>query len=118
VLLISKEVESLPDRLGLGLTSENPDNVYDTKVNGNGTYTFSNVPAGEYYIVVISKNTNENMDKVAGYRSWGEAYYLFSEKGRENALLNAKIYKTRNGEVTVYDNKTTDFSYDFGLTYI
>ena len=118
VYLISKNVKSLPDSMGLGLTSGCPDNVYATKVSGTGSYTFSNVPAGEYYIVVISKNTNDNPSYVSGPATWGPAYGLFSAKGQENALRNAKLYKTRNSSVTVYGNRTTDYSYDFGITYI
>lgn len=117
VILISNTVESLPDRLALGMTTEEAEGVYTTEVNGSGTYTFSNVPSGEYNIVVISENTNENPSKVYGSRSWGSAYFLFSEKGKESAELTAKVYKIRSGKITVVGDKTTDYSYDFGITY-
>lgn len=118
VLLISKNVKKLPDRLGLGMTSENPEGVYDVKVDGNGNYSFNHIPAGEYIIVVLSKNTNEDPDRVAGYRTWGDAYGLFSEKGQSNALLTAKTRKIRSDKITVHGDETTNYSYDFGITYI
>lgn len=118
VILVSKSVTTLPDSLGLGLTSGLPEGCYGKKVDGSGNYTFDNVPTGEYYLIIISKNTNENMDRVSGYGSWGGAYYLFSDKGKENALLNAKLYKTRTTSITVSDGQTTTYSYDFGITYI
>ena len=117
ILLISKDVKSLPDRLGLAMTSEKVDGLYDTKADGNGNYVFNHIPAGEYYIVVLSKNTNEDPSKVAGYRSWGPAYGLFSEEGQNNALLTAKTRKIRNDNIVVYGDETTNFSYDFGITY-
>ena len=118
ILLIAQDVKSLPDRLGLGMMSENPDKVYNTTANGTGAYSFDHIPAGEYYIVVISKNTNENPDRVYESRTWGPVLSLFSEKGQSNAMLTAQTHKTRNDTITVYDKETTNFSYDFGITYI
>ena len=118
VILVSKNVKSLPDSLGLGLISSLPEGCYGVKVDGTGNYTFDNVPVGEYYIVIISNNTNENMSKVTGYGSWGGTYTLFTDKGKENAILNAKVNKTRTTSITVSDGQTTTYSYDFGITYI
>jgi uncharacterized protein YcfL len=91
VILVSKSVTSLPDSLGLGMISELPEGCYGKKVDGSGNYTFDNVPTGEYYLIIISANTNENMDRVTGYNSWGGTYSLFSDKGKEHALRNAKL---------------------------
>ena len=118
VILVSKSVTSLPDSLGLGLISGLPEGCYGKKVDGSGNYTFDNVPTGEYYLIIVSKNTNENMDRVTGYGSWGDAYALFSDKGKENALRHAKLHKTRTTSITVLDGQTTTYSYDFGITYI
>jgi hypothetical protein len=118
VLVVSEKVKSLPDSVALGLRPYDLDGVYYAKVDGAGNYTISNIPAGKYYIVVISKNTNENMNNVVGAYSWGKVYSLFSEKGKENALLTAKIYKTRSDTITIYGNRSTVFSYDFGITFI
>ena len=103
--------------LGLGLISVLPEGCYGKKVDGSGNYTFDNVPTGEYYLIIVSKNTNENMDRVTGYGSWGGAYSLFSDEGKENALLHAKLYKTRTTSITILDGQTTTYSYDFGITY-
>ena len=118
VILVSKSVTSLPDSLGLGMISELPEGCYGKKVDGSGNYTFDNVPTGEYYLIIISANTNENMDRVTGYNSWGGTYSLFSDKGKEHALRNAKLFKTRTTSITVSDGQTTTYSYDFGITYI
>ena len=118
VFLISKTVTSLPDSVGLGLTSSLPDGCFGTKVDGAGNYTIDNVPVGEYYLVIISKNTNEKMDNVAGFRTWGDVYFLFSSKGQESALNMAKLHKTRTTTISILENKTTTYSYDFGVTYI
>ena len=117
VILVSKSVTSLPDSLGLGLTYSLPEGCYGVKVDGTGNYTFDNVPVGEYYLVIISQNTNEKSDSVTGIGSWGGTYSLFTKEGKENALLSAKIYKTRTTSITVFDGQTTTYSYDFGITY-
>lgn len=57
------------------------------------------------------------MDYVTGIGSWGDVYLLFSEKGQENALLTAKINKTRTHKISIVDGDTTTYSYDFGITY-
>lgn len=120
VILISTKVKSLPDRLGYGISLENldlPEGVYTTTVTGTGNYTFDNVPIGDYYLVIISNNTNEKTDQVTGSGSWGEAYALFSEQGQEYALTTAKLHKTRSTKIKVSDGETTNYSYDFGMTY-
>lgn len=118
IIIISKDATSLPDSIALGVGGDLPVGVYMTEADGNGNYTFDAVPAGEYYVVVISKSTNENPDYISGYSTWGKAFDLFSEKGKENALLFAKVRKTKNDSITVYADRTTTFSYDFGITYL
>ena len=118
VILVSKNVKSLPDSVALGHTYALPEGCYGVKVDGTGNYTFDNIPIGEYYIVIISKNTNENSSYVNGVSQWGGVYYLFSTQGQSNAITLSKVYKTRTASITVSDNQTTTYSYDFGVTYI
>ncbi len=117
--LIKDLPQRLPDELGLGLVSSSAeDGIYGTTVDGNGNYIFEDIPIGDYYIVLISKATNDNPMYVGGLETWGIPYCLFTEKGKNNALLTAKVYRTRNGRVTIKENKSTTFSYDFGITYM
>lgn len=116
VILVSKSVKVLPDSFGLGLWSYAPKGCYIVKVDGAGNYTFDNIPVGEYYLVIISNNTTDNIYNVSVLESWGSISSLFSEKGRENALLTAQVHKTRNTSITVFDGQTTTYSYDFGIT--
>ncbi|MBP3313279.1 MAG: hypothetical protein J6K84_01270 [Oscillospiraceae bacterium] len=118
IFLIPKNTKSLPDGIGLGLTSYAKDGIFATKAGGNGSYTINQVPAGEYYVVVISNNTNDNPSRVADYNTWGPTILMFSEKGKTNAMTTAKVNKIRHGSVTIYGNRSADYSYDFGITYI
>ena len=119
VILVSKSVTSLPDSVGIGMTVELPDGCYGKTVDGSGNYTFDNVPIGEYYLIIISKNTNPNKNLGHEFYSycWGGVYSLFSETGKEYALNYAKYYNTWTPSITVLDGQTTTYSYDFGITY-
>lgn len=46
IFLISKNVKTLPDKIGLGLSS-NTEGVYRTEVDGSGKYTFDRIPVGK-----------------------------------------------------------------------
>ena len=118
VILVSKKVKSLPDNVGYGIMKDAGEGVYSIKVDGSGKYTFDRLPIGEYYVVIISRNTNENMDYVTGTRSWGDVYLLFSETGKEKALSTAKVFKTRTTTITIEYGETTTYSYDFGITWV
>lgn len=118
VILVSTSITSLPDHIAAVVKMNSlPEGCFYTKVDGSGNYTINNVPVGEYYIVLLSANTNENRNSVSGYLSWGKVYGMFSKEGQESALVMARIYKTRTSKITVYEDQTTTYSYDFGITY-
>ncbi len=117
VLLISKSVTSLPDSVALGLISSLPDGCYGTKVDGLGKYQFDDIPVGDYYIVIISKNTNSGSD--AGSMYWGfSVYSMFSKDAQETANNTCWLHKIKSTSITVKEGQTSTFSHDFGLTYI
>ena len=66
---------------------------------------------------MMSKNTNEDRNEVVGEYSWGQAFNLFSEEGKEVAMAKARLDKTRTTIIEVFDGQTTTYSYDFGITY-
>ena len=119
VFLISKKVTSLPDSMGYGWTWDVDDyeGIYATEVDGSGNYILNDIPVGEYYIVLISENTNTG-ESNAGVRYWGASlYYKFSEEGRKYADSLAFLSKIETESVTISDGKTTSFSHDFGITW-
>ena len=120
VFLISKGVTSLPDSMGSGSTWEVDDceceGVYATEVDGSGNYILNDIPVGEYYIVLISKNTNTGKQN-AGAMYWGPVYNMFSDEGKERADSQAFLSKIEYESVTISEGKTTSFSHDFGITY-
>jgi len=118
VFLISKKVTSLPDSMGYGWTRDVDDyeGVYATEVDGSGNYILNDIPVGEYYIVLISENTNTGKQN-AGAMYWGPVYNMFSEEGKERADSQAFMSKIEYESVTISEGKTTSFSHDFGITY-
>lgn len=117
VYLISKSIKSLPNNVAAGATFDLPEGVYVTTVSGTGRYNFDRIPVGKYYLVMMSKNTNEDRNEVVGEYSWGQAFNLFSEEGKEVAMAKARLDKTRTTIIEVFDGQTTTYSYDFGITY-
>ena len=118
VFLISQKVTSLPDSVAYGWTFglSNYEGVYATEVDGNGKYILDDIPVGDYYIVLISDNTNSGM-KDAGALYWGPVYNMFSTEGKKNADSEAYLSKIKYASVSILNEKTTTFSYDFGITH-
>lgn len=117
VLLISAKVTSIPDQVVVGMyigIDEN-DGIYVTNVDGTGTYTLENIPVGEYYIVVVSANTS-NFSRGSWY-DWGlEVYNMLSDEGKKSADIFAQTNKVESSKITIEENKTITFSYDFGVS--
>ena len=119
VYLISKSVTSLPYTVGIGMTTSLPEGCYAKKVDGTGSYTFDNMPVGEYYMVLISKNTCDNILQVTeetASRNWGYVYSLFDAKGKDDAFHLARLYRIRSTSISVKYGEVTTYSYDFGVT--
>ena len=90
--------------------------VYETKVDVNGNYSFEDIPVGKYIGVISSKNTTRNIsEKLQPNKTLksliGDFNYEIFEANRMT------LYKHIVKEIDVKVDKTTDFSTDFGYTY-
>lgn len=117
VLLVSKEVTSLPEELGHlheisveTITPSLPENVYLTRVDGHGAYSFDSIPTGEYYIVFYSFNGYNETYAYDIDRDLGPFYYLLSRAGQAAAEKSLRWYDATHGEVKVSAGQTSDFS--------
>lgn len=117
VYLISKSITSLPNNIALGINvPADLEDCYYTEVDGTGSYLFENIPVGEYYIILMSKNTNSG--STSGVNHWGkEIYSMFSAEGQEYADAICYLHKIKSDSITVIDDKTTTYSHDFGITF-
>lgn len=108
--------------LAYAIDPEGHNGVYCAKVDGFGQYTIDKIPAGNYRLVTISRNTT------GGYR-------FQDKKGWEKMIKNImgdflttselKTFKTMVGynnivytDVSIEDGQTLTHSFDFGYTYI
>jgi 23S rRNA pseudoU1915 N3-methylase RlmH len=96
--------------------------VYCASVDGMGNYIFDRIPVGEYLLVIKSNKTTsgsgfdnkESYEKaisnaVSGYVTKTNADFLGKYIGYQKYTFKS---------ITVYENDTTNVSYDFGITYI
>lgn len=95
---------------------ENELGIYTAKANGYGNYEIKNVPVGEYYILVVSNNTNSDMT-IDDYDA-ERLKEIIRDEDYENLELKLKLNKYELNTIEVETNQITDFSYDFGNTYI
>ena len=96
--------------------------VYATEVDGVGHYAFNNVKVGDYKIVILSRNTtsgsafdNEEL-YASSLSSFASAYVNANNANMLGKYIGYNKYKT--GDVSVRENQTFSFGYDFGITYI
>lgn len=96
--------------------------VYTAKVDGQGNYKFNRVPVGEYKIIVVSKETTDGSafdDIDSYYIHLSNQVYTCLKKDNIKSLSKFIGYKKFEVEtIDVYEDDDTDFSHDFGVTYI
>ncbi|MED1800828.1 hypothetical protein [Brevibacillus porteri] len=91
--------------------------LYAAKANGYGNYEIGNVPAGEYHILVVSKQTIRNVQEpVDDLTAYTLNPYVRDWENFEAATF--LLYKHVLSKITIEENQTLDFSHDFGNTYI
>ena len=93
--------------------------IHCTEVDGMGNYYLDNVPAGYYYLLIVSEETNESPDmedmnkKVARNYLEGKITAEALERLELNLSLNSFEFET----IEIKANQTARFSHDFGYTY-
>ena len=94
--------------------------VYSAEVDGSGNYYFDNIPTGDYYILIKSKNTNESPEiqnvNIGLMRSYLNG--KFSEKALQSLELGIRVNSFEMKKITVKPNQTERISIDWGYTYI
>ncbi|MBO7289272.1 MAG: hypothetical protein J6V03_04690, partial [Clostridia bacterium] len=93
--------------------------IYSTEVDGMGNYYFDDIPAGEYYILIRSKNTNMSPQKAQWVYGWISDYLQnkISPEALETLSLWVHTQSHQISTVNILPNKTARFSHDFGNTY-
>lgn len=101
----------------LTLSSNSPETtgIYTTKANGYGEYEMNDVPAGEYYILIVSQKTRSDLT----INKWDALILqeIFSEDEWKVLQLNLKLNKYEFEKIEIKENKVIDVSHDFGYTY-
>ena len=96
--------------------------IYGAKVDGKGEYYISDVPVGEYILIVISNETTSGEwfdDDEAYARSVANCVDDVLSKSAAKALGEAVSYnKYYVDTVTIKNNYISHKSVDFGITYI
>lgn len=102
-------------------TSDLPEGYYRTEANGYGYYEISNVKVGEYYILIISNNTDRDpLGKDDEYDFIKEIIlpdYL-SPKNIEKFYKAIGLRKITWESVNIRSKQTAEVSHDFGYTEI
>lgn len=88
--------------------------IFSANVNGMGNYEISNVPVGEYYILIMSKNTIGDMT-ISDFDK-ERLSNIFSQRNYETLELLLKVNKYKLDTIDIVKGDATDYSYDFGFT--
>lgn len=96
--------------------------VYSAKVSGYGNYTFGDVPAGNYFAIIISKNTSSGQwfnDEEGWEKQITDIMnpYL-TDKELEKFKMSLLFKKYIIGDIQIDNGTITTINHDFGNTYI
>jgi len=92
------------------------DGIYTGKADGYGYYEINDVPIGQYYLLLVSRNTFSS-GNIYGWDA-NTLKSVFSENDYSSLELNLKIYKYKFTTIEIKKDKTITESHDFGYTYI
>jgi hypothetical protein len=119
VILIPKELQEKGSYLGLSPTYQDDtfneakkylqkQGIYASRVGGNGSALLSNVPEGEYTLIIVSKNTNDSMEARTVAKTEMARYMLDGDI--------ASVHKVHITDLTVIAGEEVEYSHDFGNT--
>jgi hypothetical protein len=93
-------------------------NIYTTKSDSNGYYEFKNVPVGNYYLIMISKNSKgngiislENSEIITKLFNSTHDFFFKAQLGNTKRKLNIE-------KISILENDTITKDYNFGYTYV
>ncbi|WP_052344229.1 S-layer homology domain-containing protein [Bacillus ndiopicus] len=92
--------------------------ILSAKANGYGQYEISDIPVGEYFVIIASKNTRRNPDEpIDSYLKTELSRLIGADNSakfeRSQLLFQKHTYST----IKIEKDRTKDFSRDFGYTY-
>ncbi|SDO14827.1 hypothetical protein SAMN04487897_1094 [Paenibacillus sp. yr247] len=86
------------------------------KANGYGNYELNSVPAGSYYVVIVSEKTRRNLNE--NLSEYVTSVLKPLMKDWDNfSTFRLKSNKHELKRIEIKTNETLDVSYDFGNTY-
>lgn len=93
--------------------------IHWTKVDGFGNYYLDNIPAGYYYLLVLSEETNESPEMEEANKGLAENYLKgkITDEALDRLKLNLSLNSFEFEIIEIKENQTTRFSHDFGYTY-
>jgi len=89
--------------------------IYTAKADGYGSYEIDDIPTGQYYLLIVSKQTTSDMTIYAYDKQILTS--LFSDKDWKSLELNLKLNKYDLNPIEIKKDKTLIESHDFGYTY-
>jgi len=93
--------------------------IHCTEVDGMGNYYLDNIPAGYYYLLVLSEETNESPEMEEMNKGLARNYLQgkITAEALERLELNLSLHSFEFETIEIKPNQTTRFSHDFGYTY-
>lgn len=101
--------------LTLSSVPQGSDGIYTGEADGNGNYIIEDVPAGMYYLLIVSKNTTSDGTIYDYDKELLQTIFTDDAWGHLERKLG--FYKYNLKLITINENKTITESKDFGYSY-
>ena len=99
----------------LGVSAPKNKNCFLTQADGYGNFDIYDIPAGEYIIFVLSRNTSHPPTQLQPYINYFSKYFQDIDKF---AKINLSMFKFTFATIKISNERINRFSYDFGYTYM
>lgn len=90
--------------------------IFITTAKEDGSYEFANVPPGQYYLIIVAGQMdpvgNNNVTRTA----LGEKLSKYLPNWDQFVVFNIGLNSAMVHEVSVADDASTSFNYDFGVS--